>query len=176
MMRTLLAFFLCAAALLAGDNTGRRAPGFALPDSTMKVYDLADYRGKLVILEFMQTDCPHCQGFAPVLNEIKAKYGDKVAVLSVTNSQHDNATQVAQFVATYKVAHPILFDAGQMQYSYVLKLTFDNPYVCLIDGNGIIQNDFNYNAFTAGLFELKGLSAEIDRILNANASPVPKRL
>ncbi len=44
----------------------RRAPGFALPNSQMKVVDLADYRGKIVVLEFMQTTCPHCAAFADI--------------------------------------------------------------------------------------------------------------
>ena len=49
-MRTFISFLLCAAALFAGDQAGRRAPGFALPDSTMKFHDLADYRGKIVLI------------------------------------------------------------------------------------------------------------------------------
>ena len=58
---------LAAAALVPAGlpaQGARRAPGFCLPDSKMELHDLADYRGKPVILEFMQTTCPHCQRLA----------------------------------------------------------------------------------------------------------------
>jgi peroxiredoxin len=174
-MRTLIPLLLCAAALIAGENTGRRAPGFALPDSNMKFYDLADYRGKVVILEFTQTDCGHCADFAPVLNQVQQKYGGKVAVLAVANSPHDNADKVEQYVAAHNITYPVLFDSGQMEYSYVRSPVVDNPYVFIIDGNGVIRDDFAYGAFTKDLFEGNGLFAVIDRALSPNASVAPKK-
>src|ERR1039458_1129343 len=100
-MRHLVSLLLCAAALIAGEQTGRRAPGFALPDVNMKLYDLADSGGKVVILEFTQTDCAHCATFAPVLNQVQQKYGAKVAILAVANSPHDNANTVGQYVSSH---------------------------------------------------------------------------
>lgn len=174
-MRTFICVLLCATALTAGENTGRRAPGFALPDSNMKEYDLADYRGKVVVLEFTQTDCPHCADFAPVLNQVQQKYGGRVAILAVANSPHDNADKVERYKADHKITYPVLFDSGQMEYSYLLKMTIDNPYVFVIDANGIIRDDFGYGPFTKDLFEGNGLFAVIDRALTANASPMPKK-
>lgn len=169
-MRTIIPTLLCTMALIAADNANRRAPGFALPDSKMQVYDLADYRGKVVILEFMQTDCPHCAAFAPVLNEVQQKYGDRVAILAVANSGHDNQNTIAQYISGHQVHYPVLFDAGQMAYSYFRSPTFDNPHIYLIDANGIIRSDFGYGPMTKEVFEGKGLIAEIDRLL-AGASP-----
>jgi peroxiredoxin len=174
-MRHLVSLLLCAAALIAGEQTGRRAPGFALPDVNMKLYDLADYRGKVVILEFTQTDCAHCATFAPVLNQVQQKYGAKVAILAVANSPHDNANTVGQYVSSHRITYPVLFDSGQMEYSYIRKMTVDNPYVFVIDGNGVIRDDFGYSAFTKDLFEGNGLFAVIDRVLNSNASMAPKK-
>jgi peroxiredoxin len=174
-MRTFACLLLCAAALSAGEHTGRRAPGFALPDSNMKLHDLADYRGKVLVLEFMQTDCSHCNEFATVLSQVEKKYGDKVAVLAIANSGHDNANAVGQYVSKHGIAYPVLFDSGQMEYSYVLKMTIDNPYVFVIDANGVIRDDFGYSAFTKDLFEGNGLFAVIDRALNPNASMAPKK-
>ena len=56
-MRTVLSTLLCAMALFAAEPP-LRAPGFSLPDLKADQHDLADYRGKVVILEFMQTTCP----------------------------------------------------------------------------------------------------------------------
>ena len=56
-MRKILAILIGCAALASAQGP-RRAPGFALPDIQMltghggKFHDLADFRGKVVVLEF----------------------------------------------------------------------------------------------------------------------------
>ena len=166
-MRTILALLLCTAALFAGENAGRRAPGFALPDSKMQIFDLADYRGKIVLLEFMQTSCAHCATFADVLGRIQQKYGDKVAILAVVNSAGDNQNSVANYISGHRITYPVLFDAGQMVYSYMLKTSFDTPHAFLIDAQGTIKNDWAYSLTTRDIFEGNGLMSEIDSLLKA---------
>ena len=171
-MRTILAVLLCTAALFAaGENSGRRAPGFALPDSKMQVFDLADYRGKIVLLDLMQTTCPHCAAFTDVLERVQKKYGDKVAILAVVNSGGDNQNTVAQYIAGHGITYPILFDAGQMAYSYLLSMKFDTPHVFLIDAGGTIKNDWGYSLLTRDIFEGDGLMSEIDSLLAGKAAP-----
>jgi peroxiredoxin len=166
---------LCALSLQgAGDLSNRRAPGFSLPDVNLRQHDLADYRGKVVLIEIMQTNCPHCQVFGKILEEAKAKYGDKVAILSVVNPP-DNQASVTRYVRDTKSTIPILFDCGQMAASY-LKVTPANPainvpHLFIIDGNGMIRNDFGYNAANKGIFEGRALFAEVDRVLAAKTEP-----
>src|SRR5438552_12248380 len=146
-MRKILIAALSISSLLAADGP-RRAPGFALADTKTKIHDLYDYRGKIVLLEFMQTTCPHCAAFATILNEVQQKYGDRVAILAVANSGHDNQNSVAQYIAGHKVRYPVLFDAGQMAYSYFRSQSFDNPHIYLIAGAGMIRSDFGYGPMT----------------------------
>ena len=170
-MRTIPAALLFAVALFAaGENSGRRAPGFALPDSKMQVYDLADYRGRIVLLDLMQTTCPHCAAFADVLERVQKKYGDKVAILAVVNSGGDNQNTVAQYISGHGITYPILFDAGQMAYSYLLSMSFDTPHVFLIDAGGTIKNDWGYSLLTRDIFEGDGLISEIDSLLAGKAA------
>jgi len=159
-----LALFLCAFAAMAADAP-RRAPGFALPDSKMKVFDLYDYRGKIVILEFMKTDCPHCAAFASVLDKVQQKYGAKVQILSVVNMQQDNDRTVAAYVAGHNIKYPMLFDAGQMAFSYVLKPELNYPQIFIIDPQGMIQRQFEYGPMSRDIFEGNGLAAEVDRVV-----------
>ena len=176
LMRSIFAALLCTAALLAAaENSGRRAPGFALPDSKMQVFDLADYRGKIVLLELLQTSCAHCAAFANVLERVQQKYGDKVAILAVVNSQSDNQNTVAQYISGHRITYPVLFDAGQMAFSYLRSMRFDTPHVFLIDAGGTIRNDWEYGLVTRDIFEGNGLMAEIDSLLGGKASPQPKK-
>src|ERR1700728_2221928 len=132
-MKRLFTLLFCAGLALTGQQPLRRAPGFALPDGiTGQVRDLYDYRGKVVVLEFMMTTCPHCAAFAEILGEVHQKYAGKVEVISIANLPADNPTTVKQFVAGHKVGYPILLDMGQMEYSYVLKPNVDLPHVYVI--------------------------------------------
>jgi len=159
----------------AGELSGRRAPGFSLPDLHGQQHDLQDYRGKIVLIDIIQTTCPHCQLLTDVLTKVVAKYGGKVAVLTFAIPR-DTPSTVASFVAEHKVTTPVLFDCGQATMSY-LKLTPQNPkvdvpHLFLIDGGGMIRNDFGYGFDTRNIFEGEGLDLEIDRLL---AGPAPAK-
>ena len=58
-MKFVLTLILASAGVLSA-QPARRAPGFSLPDLDYKQYDLADYRGKVVVLDIIQTACPKC--------------------------------------------------------------------------------------------------------------------
>ena len=161
-MRTVLSTLLCALALLAADPI-RRAPGFALPDVKAEFHDLADYRGKVVILEFMQTTCPHCAAFATVLDKVQKKYGDKVAILAVVHPP-DNQNTISEYISGHKITYPVLFDQGQMAFSYLKTVKFDLPQAFLIDAKGMIRRQFEYGPMTRDVFEGDALIPEIDRL------------
>jgi peroxiredoxin len=175
-MRYFIGLLASAALLFAsGELSGRRAPGFSLPDLQGQQHDLQDYRGKIVIVDIIQTTCPHCQRLADVLEKVHAKYSGKVAVLTFAIPR-DTAATVTQFVAEHKVSTPVLFDCGQAAASY-LKATPQNPtvnvpHLFLIDGQGMIRNDFGYDFDTRNIFEGDGLDTEIDRLL---AGPAPAK-
>ena len=178
-MRYFFGLMASAALLFAsGELSGRRAPGFSLPDLHLQQHDLADYRGKIVILDIIQTKCPHCITLAGILNRVQSKYGEKVAVLSIVNPP-DNQSSVKQFAEANNVSTPVLFDCGQVSVSY-LKATPQNPkinvpHLFLIDGHGMIRNDFADEFDTRNIFEGEGLDVEIDRLLGAPVHEQPKK-
>src|SRR5450755_2504497 len=150
-MKKTIATLLCGIVLFAAGPL-RRAPGFCLIDSNGQWQDLADYRGKIVLVEFMQTTCPHCAAFSTVLNGLKLKYGDKLAILAIANPS-DNPQTMTQFVTGHKIAYPLLLDQGQAAASYVRSPSVDLPTVYLVDGNGMIRNSWQHNVLTKDIFE-----------------------
>jgi peroxiredoxin len=161
---------VCTAALFpAGELSNRRAPGFSLPDVKIQQHDLADYRGKVVLLEIMLTNCPHCGKFAPILEEVAKKYAGRVQILTIVNPP-DTTTTVEQFIKQHKLSYPILFDCGQVAGSYMKatpqKPSFDIPHLFLIDQNGQIRNDWGYGTFTRPIFEGRALFDEVEKVLN----------
>jgi peroxiredoxin len=163
-----LVMSVCAPAFAAGALSNRRAPGFSLPDSNMKQHDPLDYRGKVLLLEFMQTHCPTCKVQSGVLEQIKAKYGSKIQVLSVV-VMPDTMDHVKAYIKDNNITSPILFDCGQMTASY-LQITPQNPtvkfpHLFFIDAGGTIRFDFDSNDSAKGAVTVKSISAELDKLL-----------
>ena len=172
-MKKLLGLLLCTVALFAADPL-RRAPGFCLIDTSGQWQDLADYRGKVVLVEFMQTNCPHCAAFSAVLNTLKAKYGDKLAILSIANPP-DTPQTMMQFVNGHKLSYPMLLDQGQVAASYVRAASVDLPTIFLIDGNGMIRNTWQRNDLNRDVFEGPTLGREIDKLLAGSPAATPSK-
>jgi thiol-disulfide isomerase/thioredoxin len=173
MIRTISCLVLLGAGLLlaSGELSNRRAPGFALPDPEYKrYYDLQDFHGKIVVIDIMSTGCPHCQLLSTTLEQVKAHYGDKVAILEVVLPP-DNRDTVSKYVTLNKVTIPVICDMGQMTASYfnaspATMQRIDVPHLFLIDQQGIIRNDFSYDESSARpIFEGPGLIKEIDKLL-----------
>lgn len=173
-----LAALLSLPAFGAGGYSNRRAPGFSLPDRSGKQYDPQDFKGKVLLVEIMQTTCPNCRALSGVLEQLKVKYGPKIQVLSVVVPPN-SMEQVNTFIKENNITSPILFDCGQATASY-LKITPQNPtvrfpHLFLIDPDGMIRNDFGHDDAAGGKLTAANLSAEIDRLLKTPTGPESKK-
>src|SRR5258708_3285520 len=169
-MRFLAVLSMAAACLWAsGELSNRRAPGFALPNTNyQRFYDLQDYRGKVLLIDIMQTNCPHCMLLSTTLEKVKEKYGDKVGVLSVVIPP-DTPENVLDYIKKNRVTVPIVYDMGQMTISYFNakpnQAHIAVPHLFIIDKNGMIRNDFEYTEADRAVFEGPRLFLEIDKLL-----------
>jgi peroxiredoxin len=163
-MRKLAVLFVSVALWMTGQNlSGRRAPSFALPDSTLRAFDILDYRGRWLLLEFMKTDCPHCKLVSQTLEQLKPKLGAKAAILAVVVPP-DNTATVSRYIAETKITTPVLFDSGQTAMWYFNATpahpSFDAPHLFAINPQGNIVRDWTQ----AGL-EAPGFAAELEALV-----------
>lgn len=171
---------LGVATLLGAVNlSNRRAPGFSLMDINYNQHDLADYRGKVVLVEFIRTDCPVCQGFTSIVEKLRTQFGDRVEVITIVNTPPDSQPAVVNFINTYKVKNPVLFDCGQVAASY-MKLTPQNPRIALphffvVDQRGTIRSNYEYATATEAYFtgDATPLITEIEALLRESPSAGP---
>jgi peroxiredoxin len=152
------------AVFAAGEYSNRRAPGFSLSDSHFQQHDTQDYRGKVLLVDFIQTTCGICQHLTDILLQVKTNYGDKIGIMSIMTLP-DNFGTVEKFATERKIPWPMLFDSGQVMMSY-LKVTPANPkvefpHLFIIDKVGTIRSDYNGNDD----FSLANISAVIDKLM-----------
>jgi peroxiredoxin len=146
-MRKLAILVMAGAAFSAGQGlSGRRAPSFALPDTSLKSYDILDYRGHWLVINYMKTDRPASKPLSKELDQLKARMGAKVAILAIVLPP-DNTATVAKYISETKTTVPILFDSGQTAMWY-FKATpqhpqFDSPHLFVINPQGTIVRDWN---------------------------------
>ncbi|MBI1353174.1 MAG: redoxin domain-containing protein [Acidobacteria bacterium] len=154
------------AAFAAGELSNRRAPGFALQDQDLKTHDLADYMGKVVVIDIMRTACPHCATFSQKLQQAEKAFGGRVKVLQVVNPP-DNQASVKKYRADHGLSTTILWDCSQMAISYLKvtpqKPTIEVPHVFVVDTKGWIREDYGYNLLSRGIFEGDGLMPVLEK-------------
>ena len=170
-MRILSALLLASVCFGANELSNTRAPGFSLPDSSFKRWDLQDFRGKWLLLEFIQTDCPHCKALSKTLETIKQKHPGRVGVLTVVIAPPENMDTVAKYRKETGVTVPILFDQGQMAASYFQAspskpFHFDTPHLFVVNPQGMIVRDYGHSSSNHEMLEGPALIKELDPLLN----------
>ncbi len=124
------------AATVKPDKDRHVAPDFALKDADGKTVRLADYKGKVVLLDFWATYCGPCRIEIPWFMDLERTRKDKgFAVLGV--SMDDNGWEdVKPFLAELKVNYRVVIgdDATAQSYGGVDSI----PTAFLIDKQGKI--------------------------------------
>ena len=138
-MRTVMIVLATMVAMpaAAGVGVGDDAPDFTLPDTAGNEVSLSDFEGKIVVLEWLNPDCPFVQRHykAGTMKELATKYGGEGVVWLTINSTHYmNAEANAKFKASNDLPYAILVDqSGDVGRLYDAKTT---PHMYIIDGDG----------------------------------------
>jgi peroxiredoxin len=112
---------------------GDDAPDFTLPALSGEKISLADFRGRVVVLNFWATWCPPCVEEMPSLK----RFADQiepfgVTVLGVSVDHDPDALQ--KFVAETKLGFPIARDADQKVSSRYGTFKFPETYIINSEG------------------------------------------
>lgn len=112
------------------------APAFSRTSHTGEQYQLSDYRGKVVVLNFWATWCPPCVKEIPSLGRLQAAFPkDALVVLSVDVGE--SKADVSKFLAKIPADFPVLLDEEGLSVNDWNVQAFPTTYV--IDQQGIIR-------------------------------------
>jgi peroxiredoxin len=140
-------------------DEGKPAPEFRLQTFDGKSVSLADYRGKVVLLDFWATYCPPCVQALPELQALHAKNEARgFAVVGVTVD--DRAPLVEKATSRARVAYPILQATPEVWIAYKVNAL---PSLILVGRDGTIIRRYGGEA------DKTAMLAEIERALDTPA-------
>jgi len=130
----------------AKPEVGKAAPAFIGTDTKGQAIDLTQYRGKTVILEWTNHDCPFVRkhyGAGNMQKTQKAARDDGIVWLSVISSApgrqgHVDGTEADRLTASRgALPHHVLLDPkGTIGQDYEAKTT---PHMYIVDAKGILR-------------------------------------
>lgn len=92
-------------------SIGDEAPNFILKDMNGMEFQLSDYKGKGVFLNFWATYCEPCKQEMPYMNNVFKEYqAEGVEILAVNIGEAE--LRVNNFIEKYGLDFPILYDRG----------------------------------------------------------------
>jgi peroxiredoxin len=95
----------------------KAAPDFSLTDTEGRTYTLNQFKGKVVVLNFITIWCQPCRAEMPDLNEIQKEYGSKgVQLVGICLNADPN--QLRFFVKQLNLGYPILGGTDKVNKDY----------------------------------------------------------
>jgi len=120
-------------------KVGDKAPDFTAKDHSGKDVKLSDFKGKTVVLEWINPGCPYVKRhyeagtMANLAKEYAAGSGD-VVWLAVNSNSGAKAEDMKAFAQKHELSYPILMDGeGTVGKAYGAKTT---PHMFVIDKDG----------------------------------------
>ncbi len=131
----IMALVLLSNPIAAGQ--GEQAPDFSLKDLEGNNVTLADYKGKVVFLNFWATWCPPCRQEIPDFIKAYEKHKDNgLVILGVAVSDKENS--VRSFVEKNKISYPVAMGDVKIVQDYEPGQYI--PATIVIDRNGKIHD------------------------------------
>ncbi|MFY2556365.1 thioredoxin family protein [Corallococcus terminator] len=158
----------------ADAEVGKPAPAFTLKDEAGKEHSLSQYKGKVVVLEWTNPECPFVKRHYEadtMANTLKGFDAKKVVWLAVDSTAHNTPEKSATWKKTEGFTYPVLQDAsGATGKTYGAKTT---PHMYIIDAEGVVRYAGAIDDDPRGKSDKKvnHVQTTVDAVLNGK--PVP---
>ncbi|MHC4728919.1 MAG: TlpA disulfide reductase family protein, partial [Planctomycetota bacterium] len=136
--------------------TGKPAPAFTLQDLNGNNVSLADFRGKVVIIDFWATWCPPCIREIPDFIELYDQYKDKGFEMVGISLDQAGISVVKSFAQKVKINYPVMMTDGRVDKAYGGITSI--PTTFIIDPAGNIRKKYvGYNEKAVFEADIKAL-------------------
>ena len=139
MRNVLIALLVSGLALFGQGPVPRPATEFKIVEATGKTTMLSECKGRVVLLAFISTQCPHCQRASVVFEQLLHEFAGKVHVAEVAFNEN---ADTADFAKRFGLTFPVGTSTNDQAHDF-LGITrgtrLGTPQVVAIDKTGMIR-------------------------------------
>ncbi len=135
------AFLALTVSAIATPPVPRKSPEFTVTDPAGKQILISSLKGKIVVMPFMFTTCPHCQREAQMLTKLQKEFAARGVVMLGTVFNDASGPLAAQFVKEFNIGFPVGWASRDSVTSYLGLSVMDRwvvPQVAILDRKGNI--------------------------------------
>ncbi|MCI0696717.1 redoxin domain-containing protein [candidate division KSB1 bacterium] len=152
---------------LLAERVNKPAPDFSARNLAGESVQLAQLKGKVVVLDFWATWCGPCKAAFPYVQKVYEKYKNDpdVVILAVNTWERESGAEkeklVKKFLEDNKYTFPVVYDEASVVEKYKVE---GIPTQFFIDRKGVIQ--FKAVGFEGPEME-QGMAMKIDMLLSS---------
>jgi peroxiredoxin len=110
--------YFCLTTFAASPESGQVAPAWELKDLDGKPVKLADFKGRVVLLNFWATWCPPCRAEIPDLVSLQQQYSPRGLVVIGVALDEGGAARVRPFVKKFGIEYPVVIGNQKIAEAY----------------------------------------------------------
>jgi len=119
-----------------GTLINQPAPDFELPDLEGRVHHLMDYRGKIVIVNFWSSECPHSERTDKIIVSMFGQWREDAVMLSIAANRNESLEVVKKTAAARRLPKVLIDADHSVADLYDAQTT---PHTFVIDREGILR-------------------------------------
>ena len=141
----LLACVIAPAALQLAHSAvvPRPSPELAVAGPAGSEIRLSNFKGKVVLIEFLLTNCPHCWRVAQMIENLRKNVGsDGFQPIGVAFDSQIDQSAVTNFVRGFHLSYPVGYTSSGNVDEYLGRTgaeRFQVPQIVVIDREGVIR-------------------------------------
>ena len=126
-------------ALCAQGPVPRPAPELKIIEASGKTTMLSSFHGRVVLLAFISTQCPHCQRVSTVFEQLSQEFGGR---LQVAEMAFDEGADSGAFVTRFGLSFLVGISSSDVAHDFLgigRGMRLGTPQVAVIDRSGMIR-------------------------------------
>jgi peroxiredoxin len=132
-----------AASALATALVPRKSPEFIIVEPFGRQILLSSLKGKVVVIEFLLTNCPRCWRVAQMVTKLHKELGPRgFQPIGIAFDNNISGPAVSEFVRSFKVGYPVGYTSSEKVDRYLGRSAaerFRVPQIVVIDRRGVIR-------------------------------------
>jgi|HubBroStandDraft_1064217.scaffolds.fasta_scaffold85894_2 thiol-disulfide isomerase/thioredoxin len=145
--------------------------------STGKHIALSNYKGKVVVVQFLLTTCPHCQVFSQILTRLQAEYGPKGFQALGAAVNEATPEMAKEYGAKYAQGFPVGPFPHDTAIAFMGMSVMERPgfpQIAVIDRKGQIREQTTSENIRQPLQDEAHLRALVEKLLAENVGAPAK--